>query len=820
MTVAAKDGFGARRGYAGAGGAGHPWRRLWQVPLLLAGIVGFGYGVRAVVRTIKPVSFAKQVQGVEGLLSEQKFGEAIQQINLLAPYYKDAAQQGELEKLAGDAIYLAQHQQVTPVRANYEAVATHYRRALAWGLTPTGETNERWGEAALALGDAPLAIEKLEAAIGDAPPPGDEAVLRRHARDLTAAYLEAGQRPKALALVSRLLAAQPGDSTDAQEQFTWGLCKRLEIVLGMNDPAAVERAVVEARAALPTLKERDPAGRVVAWIGRAELDRGQLAAAERDLSEARRHFVVHHLDDGRAAILLGKILESRGELSGAEGLFKEVAASQVGTSIWAAARLGRAEITVRRGQLDNAGMLDDYRYVIAAVKDDQSPVGRKPELLGKENVRTSLLDAYQRAWDGKATQAALTFLALERQLEDSESPEAVLRRAVTRERRGMEMLAEAQKADLAGQPAALAAGRAMLADAADDYLQHSKMTTLLDEESGNSLWKAGALLDAAGQTMRAAAVYERFTIQRPRDPRQAESLLTLGKLYESAGMPDKALSFYERNLKENPKTPAAYAAVVGQARCYVALAGKAVKPEDRQTLLDKAEGALLSLVQDNTDLLPSAREFRESLLALGDLYYANGRWAEAVLRLDEVLTRYPNDPAVPRVTFMLAQSYRKSAADIAEALKNPALERRSDLERARGERLLSAAGYFSRVISLLDVEAMGITSASIGQRRPLTALEEEYLRSSYLDRAECLFLRGDYDQAIKLYDETAARFPEEVVAVEAYVQIVNAYLALKQPALADAAAQRGQRVLQRVPDGAFTGSGPKREYFQRLLALQ
>jgi tetratricopeptide (TPR) repeat protein len=815
MTVAAKDGFGARRGYAGAG---HPWRRLWQVPLLLAGIVGFGYGVRALVRTIKPIPFARQVQGVEGLLNEQKYGEAIQQINLLAPYYKDAAQQAELEKLAGDAIFLAQRQQVTPVRANYEAVATHYQRALAWGLAPTVEMNERWGETALALGDAELATEKLEAAIADTS--GESAVLQRYVRNLTAAYLETSQRPKALALVNRLLEGKPGESTDAQEQYTWGLCKRIEIVLGMNAPAAVEHAVTEARAALSTLKERDPGGRVLVWIGRAELDRGQLAAAERDLGEARRRFAVHHLDDGRAAILLGKILESRGDLAGAEGLFKEVAASQVGTSIWAAARLGRAEIAVRRGMLDSAAMLDDYRYVIAAVKDDQSPVGRKPELLGRENVRTSLLDAYQRAWDGKETQAALTFLALEQRLEESESPENVLRRAVTRERRGQEMMTEAQKADPAARPAALAAGRAMLADAADDYLRHSKMTTLLDEESGNSLWKAGTLLDAAGQTMRAAAVFERFTIQRPRDPRQAEGLLTLGQLYESAGMPDKALTFYERNLKENPKTPAAYAAVVGRARCYAALAAKAARPEDKQTLLDKAEATLLSLVQENTDLQPSAREFRESLLALGDLYYANGRWADAVLRLDEVLTRYPNDPAVPRVTFMLAQSYRKSAADIAEALKNPAIERRSDLERARTERLLSAAGYFSRVISLLDVEAMGIASATIGQHRPLTELEEQYLRSSYLDRAECLFLRGDYDQAIKLYDETAARFPEEVLAVEAYVQIVNAYWKLNQPALADAAAQRGQRVLQRVPDAAFGDSGPKREYFARLLALQ
>ena len=816
MTLAAKDGFGpARRPRAGVG---NPWRRLWQVPLLLAGLVGFGYGVRALVHTIKPVPFSRQIQVVEAFLAQDQFAEAIQQINNLAPYYKEAAQQGQLEKLAGDAMYLAQGQQPAVVRANFESVAAHYRKALAWGFAPTAEMNERWGEAALALGDAKLAMEKFEAAMAAAP--GDGGILQRHAKDLTAAYLDAGQRPKALALVQRLLDAKPGESTGAREQFTWALCRRIEIVLGMNDPTALERSLAGARQALPTLPEHDFSGRLLAWIGRAELEKGQLEAAETDLTEARRQFTVHHLDDGRAALLLGKIFESRGDLAGAEGLFKEVTASQIGTSIWAAARLGRAEIAVRRGLLNSAPMLEDYRYIIAAVKDDKSPVGRKPEMLSQETVRASLLDAYHRAWDGGKTGDALTFLALEQQLEEQDSPETVVRLAVTKERRGREMLAEAAKLDPARQPEALAAGRGMLAAAAEDYLRHARMTTLRDDESGNSLWKAAALLDAAGLTMRSAEVYEQFTIQRPRDVRDGEALLTLGRLYESAGMPDKALTYYERNLKENPKTPAAYTSVVGKARCFAALAARAAKPQDKQAFLDKSEVALLALVQDNTDLQPSAREFRESLLTLGDLYYENGRWADAVLRFDEVLVRYPSDPAVPRVTFLLAQSYRKSAAEIADALKNPAIERRGDLERARAERLLTAAGYFSRVISLLDVEALGITPATGSQRRDLTPLEEQYLRSSYLDRAECLFLRGDFEQAVKLYDETAARFSEEIIAVEAYVQIVNAYLALKQPALAEDAGQRGQRVLQRLPDAAFGGPGPKRDYFQRLLALQ
>jgi tetratricopeptide (TPR) repeat protein len=817
MTVAAKDGFSAARGGTRGGLGSGQWRRLWQVPLLMVGIAGFGFGVRAVVRTIKPVPFERQVQGVESLLAAERFGDAVNQINILVPHYKDPKQQGELEKLSGDTLYLAQKKQESRVRENDVRIMKHYSQAAAWGLVPTAEMNERWGETALALGDAKTAMEKLEAAIEGAGEKKKELVAA-HVGELTAAYMEAGKREKALALVNRLLEVKPAaeEPTEVVDQRTWGLCKRIEIAMEMKDAAALDRAVTGAREAMASLKEKDPGGRVLVWIGRAELEKGQTAAAERDLTEARKRFAVHHIDDGRAAILLGKILAAQGELVEAAALYKEAATGQVGTTIWAAARLGRAEVAVRRGTLASEEMLGDYQYVIKAVTDDQIPVGKKPEMIGREMVRVSLLEAYQRAWDAGKMKEALTFLTLEGQVEGQESsplPETVLRLAMTKERRGIEMVAEAEKTEESKKAKALAAGRAMLADAARDYLTHSKMTTLADEQSGNSLWKAAGLLDTAGETMEAAAIYERFTIQRPRDARVPDGLLALGRLYESAGMTEKALGTYERNIKENPSTPAAYTSVVYQARCYATLSGKSTKAEEKQALMEKAEGALLSLVQDNTTLLPTAREFRESLLALGDLYYANGRWADAVLRLDEVLARYPNDPAAPRVTFMLAEAYRKSAAEIAEALTKPAVERRGDLERLRGERLLAAVGYYTREIGLLDAEAGATT------KRKLTALEEGYVRASYLNRAECLFLRGEYEYAVKSYDVAAGRYSEEVTAVQAYVQIVNAYLALKQPAMANAAAERGQQILARVPEEAFVG-GPGRAYYQRLLAMK
>ena len=98
---------GERRKYARQANAGRGgWNRLWQVPLLLAGIAAFGFGVRALVKVYKPVPFATQEEGLNGLLAEGKFNEAIDSINTLGNYYKQKWQQAALQRIAGDAFYL------------------------------------------------------------------------------------------------------------------------------------------------------------------------------------------------------------------------------------------------------------------------------------------------------------------------------------------------------------------------------------------------------------------------------------------------------------------------------------------------------------------------------------------------------------------------------------------------------------------------------------------------------------------------------------------------------------------------------------------
>src|SRR5205823_3580517 len=111
------------------------------------------------------------------------------EINRLAPYYPQPQQQGQLQVLAGDALFLSQGPETGVVPVNYERAVEHYRKAISLGVQPSVEMNERWGLAAMALGQPAVALEKLEAAM--AASGEDKALLKRHVRELVPAYLDA-----------------------------------------------------------------------------------------------------------------------------------------------------------------------------------------------------------------------------------------------------------------------------------------------------------------------------------------------------------------------------------------------------------------------------------------------------------------------------------------------------------------------------------------------------------------------------------------------------------------------------------------------------
>jgi len=169
-------------------------------------------------------------------------------------------------------------------------------------------------------------------------------------------------------------------------------------------------------------------------------------------------------------------------------------------------------------------------------------------------------------------------------------------------------------------------------------------------------------------------------------------------------------------------------------------------------------------------------------------------FVRAIEVLTEAVERFGDTEAGASLRYLLADSNRRSVVTLDAKLR----ERRSQreliaLQAERLRRLSESEIYFNQVITELEAREFD----------ELTALERTYLRNSYFFQADSAFDRGQYDQAIALYDEAAKRWEADPASLVAHVQIVNAYCELGDYAAAKRANEKALWALERLPEEAF-----------------
>ncbi|MGE5609853.1 MAG: tetratricopeptide repeat protein, partial [Bacillota bacterium] len=241
-----------------------------------------------------------------------------------------------------------------------------------------------------------------------------------------------------------------------------------------------------------------------------------------------------------------------------------------------------------------------------------------------------------------------------------------------------------------------------------------------------------------------------------------------------------------------PKSLAASKSGVPLARAYIAKG-----PE----YYGKAEGVLRAVVENNPQITPEAEEFREALWELANLYYRTKQFELAIARLEELVQRYPNDPRMGQLLFLMAGSYRASAMALDEriaaakataAATKPSIDL-AEATQARADRLGRAKDLYGRVIGHYR------GAGAVGEPDQL------YLKLSFFYQADCMYDLGDYVEAIRLYGDAAFRYQDDVMALGAYVQIVNANVVLGRVEEAKAANERAKWMFRRMPPDAFSG---------------
>ena len=179
--------------------------------------------------------------------------------------------------------------------------------------------------------------------------------------------------------------------------------------------------------------------------------------------------------------------------------------------------------------------------------------------------------------------------------------------------------------------------------------------------------------------------------------------------------------------------PSEYEAKLARTESYIAMGD-----------LDNAERALSEIVYHGDVFSPTGKVWRHALTELGYVLYCQGKFKDAVEKLDEALKREgvveSSRFSRPVITYYLADAYRNIAS------AEPAA-RRAELSRA--------AEHFAQVA--------GLPEGPEGSR----AFEESIRRKSRLAEAECRYELGEYATALRLYEGASERYLDSATGVQA-----------------------------------------------------
>jgi tetratricopeptide (TPR) repeat protein len=774
--------------------------RVWQIPLLAASLGLFGYATYLFIDPKPAPTFAQRIEAVEAIYKAGDYEPALAQSNkLIAANRIKPADEARLHLLIAAIIDAVQKEQHLSVARNYQQIIEQSRDGLALGAKPTAEIYQRVGQS----------LEKLEK-------PLEAIAAYRRAIDL--------DRPGTLPLLRKVIELQlaqddpaPADASIAEYlkapklskvDRAWALGKQAQSLAGHGKYADAAKVLNEAVKLDP---QSNSQGVLHYWLGYSHWKLGETAEAERLLRVARDQLTVEHPLDAEAAFLLGEIRRVDNDPKGAISFYETVIVSHPESR---PAPLARLERGVCRIQLDNAPAgLSDLHEVVKFMATHKVRQAEKTEAVA------GLKDASKALRAKGDFQGAMEAMEDEQEMVPDPPAEFYSRLGKVLESCADQIeQAPAADASAADKSHAQEQVRKVRAEAGDAYIALSRALTLADDRGqGDALWKGVDLYDRAGATQQAITAMETFVAERPSDGKTPDVLLRLGRAYQATGQFDLAIKQFLHNQFRYPQSLAATRSGVPLAQAYIAKG---------PTFYPKAEKVLLAVLENNPILTPESEEFRHALFELAQLYYRTNRYEEAISRLEETTARYPNDPRMGQLLFLMADSYRKSAWLLNAEIKTPvapavgadgkpltpveqiaATSARAEAAAARHDRLLKAKALFDRVVDLSRTAP------------PKDDLERLYLKLSHFYRADCLYDLGQYEEAIRLYDTATLRYQDDPTSVSAYVQIVNAWCALGRLDEARTAAERAKWLLRRMPAATFEAgkSSMPKEYWENWL---
>jgi tetratricopeptide (TPR) repeat protein len=800
-------------------------RELWQVPALgLAGVLLVGGVAMAFLTKPKP-NYDGLFTRSAALVSEEKFGEAIDALTKdVGPY----AQKGQLDSkqlqryhlMLGRSLSMGQRGLGIDREENNRAIEEQFTQAEKKGATLEAYDIKLLADALVSLGKTGEAITRADT-IRESKP---ELRIEVYQRVIELAIAGEGKSPShsghgegsshgsshgagaheesshaapaeqeklgfgtALELMGRLTA----DADLPKPVKVWIVLRQAEILLEESHPEQAERRLQQAMLRLDELEPRELAELLI-LLSRAYADAGDFAGAERQLETASRQLDPNDAMMGDILLAGARVNDAQGQAAKALEGYRQVVTRFPSSSGILSAMFGLARVQAEEGNDDEASK--SYDALLERLKTE-GPT----RLVNAETLTEALLSHFKDRFDAGEVEQAHRYAAFAESLSGEDGPQAAVLIALARVNQA---LGEASLATAAGNPgeqtaltlasadpATAAVARAHFSRAGNEYRQHAQRVVIDDTASyGESLWAAARMFDRAGDLDEAIKALKLFVAGFPGDSRLSEAKFKLAEAYFASGDLDSAQRLY-RELIENRQGvdgtgPYADLSVVPLARTLISDSDPKNDDEGERWLVRAVSGDFGGPGTDN---------YRLGLDELARYYYRTGRQVEAIARLGEYVDRYgtDEDDAPTRMArFRLADARRQFAAEAKAHLdkdKMPDAERQR-LVVAREAALRASLGEFERVRREFE---------DVKRRTPL---EDTCLRNSYFYLGECAFELGEYDDAIRHYAAAKERYPRDPASLVAMVQIVGAYQALGEPEKARTANARARAFFESLPD--------------------
>jgi tetratricopeptide (TPR) repeat protein len=762
--------------------------QLWQLPLLVVSIALFIYAGYLFINPGPGATIDQKIAVARNYMNQDRPDAAWQQLaRILETEKPEKDKEAQIHLMLGEALQATQTQLKISIPENHQRIIEQTELALEMGIVADAPIHQRLADSYAATGDDDEAIDHYRHAIDL--DPAHSMHLWRKLIDLQLAQDDSANADDSLAQYLRL-----PELTDVER--AWALGQRAAILIDQRRFAEARKLLADAMQL-----DSDPVnqGEFNFQLGYCAYREGQPDDAERYLRLSRDEMRSSHPLDAQAAYYLGRIFQDRDDPATAMSFYQDVLMNHPESNMGPLAKMGRGICRLMQNMPD-AGLSDLHDLTVEMERTTARPRDVAEALSGLHTAADVLVDR-------EDYQSALEVLADEETLQPNPRAGFYARLARVYEHRASQLEDSIADATPAEQIRRGEEVRDMRTKAGDAYVVYSRALTLTDDKGyADALWHGVDLYDEAGNLPSVISTLELFVAERPTDRLAPDALLRLGRACQAAGMFDKAIDAYQRNELFYPKSLAASKSAVPLAQAYIA------KGPD---FYAKAEKTLLSVVENNPLVDPSAEEFRQSLHDLAQLYYRTGRYEEAIARAQELTDRYPQDEQKPQMIFLMADSYRKSAslldvklASAQETSKgNAASSDVAEVISAKHDRLVKAGALYDQTINLYNETA------------PATDMDKLYLKLAYFYRADCMYDLGNYEDSIKLYDAAAFSYQNDPSSVAAYVQIVNAYFALGKPEEAKAANNRAKWMLKHMPPEAFQDDSfamPKKYWDQWL----